>query len=471
VNLHVVVLAAGRGTRMKSSLPKVLHPLAGRPMLFHVLDAALGLSPEAVTVVIGHEPDAVTSACCLHYPQQSLQFVHQSEQLGTAHAVAQALPLVTSKQTVIILYGDVPLISKATLSRLSNLTSNNALALLTAQVETPKGYGRICRDTHGCVTRIVEEKDADEQTRSIQEVNSGIIAIQGQVLLDYIPKIDNSNAQREFYLTDLVGLCVKNNLNVVTTAPKVNQEILGVNDRQQLATLERYFQLQQANELMQQGLALLDPHRFDLRGDLNFGEDVMIDVNVVLEGNVRIGNNVFIGPHCVLKNVTIEDGAIIHSFSHLEKARVGRRSQIGPYARLRPGTELAAEVHVGNFVEIKNSRIANNTKMNHLSYIGDAEIGEHTNIGAGTITCNYDGANKHVTRVGHHVFIGSNSALVAPISIGDYATVGAGSTLSKDAPAQSLTLARAKQMSFDDWVSPQQRAAANLSSAGSQSTV
>lgn len=465
MKLHVVVLAAGRGTRMKSALPKVLHPLAGRPMLFHVLDAALALSPEAITLVIGHEPDAVTSACRLHYPQPYLQFVQQAEQLGTAHAVAQVLPLVTPGQTVLILYGDVPLISKSTLLRLSNLTSSHSLALLTTVMDQPKGYGRICRDTHGCMTRIVEEKDADEQTRSIQEVNSGILAIQGQVLLDYIPKIDNNNAQREFYLTDLVALCVQNHLSVVTTTPRVNQEVLGVNDRQQLATLERYFQLQQANELMQQGLALLDPHRFDLRGTLIFGEDVMIDVNVVLEGNVRIGNNVFIGAHCVLKNVTIEDGAIIHSFCHLEKAKVGRLCQIGPYARLRPGTELAAEVHVGNFVEIKNSRIANNSKMNHLSYIGDAEIGEHSNVGAGTITCNYDGVSKHVTRIGHHVFIGSNTALVAPISIGDHATIGAGSTLSKDAPAQSLTIARAKQLSFAEWVGPAQRAATNLQSA------
>ncbi len=430
-------------------------------MLFHVLDTALALSPEAISVVIGHEPDAVISACQLHYPQQSLQFIHQTEQLGTAHAAAQVLTSITPKQTVVILYGDVPLISKSTLLRLSDLTSANPLVLLTTHMDNPKGYGRICRDTHGCISRIVEEKDADEPTRTIKEVNTGILAIQGQVMLDYIPQIDNNNAQREFYLTDLVGLCVQNKLLVVTTAPRVNYEVLGVNDRQQLATLERHFQLQQANELMQQGLALLDPHRFDLRGDLSFGEDVMIDVNVVLEGNVRIGNGVFIGPHCVLKNVIIEDGAIIHSFSHLEKARVGRLCQIGPYARLRPGTELATEVHVGNFVEIKNARVANNSKINHLSYIGDAEIGEHVNVGAGTITCNYDGLNKHMTHIGHHVFIGSNSALIAPITIGDYATIGAGSTLSKDAPAQSLTLARAQQMSFEDWVSPKQRAAAD----------
>ncbi len=466
MKLHVVVLAAGRGTRMKSSLPKVLHPLAGKPMLFHVLDAALALTPEAITVVIGHEPDAVISACNLHYPQQSIKFVHQTEQLGTAHAAAQALPFITPKQTVVMLYGDVPLISKSTLLRLSDLTTHHPLVLLTTQLDNPKGYGRICRDTHGCISRIVEEKDADESIRKIQEVNTGILAIQGQTLLDYIPQIDNNNAQQEFYLTDLVGLCVQNKLSVATTQPKVAHEVFGVNDRQQLATLERCFQLQQANELMQQGLALLDPHRFDLRGDLSFGEDVMIDVNVVLEGNVRLGNGVFIGPHCVLKNVIIEDGATIHPFSHLEKARVGRQCQIGPYARLRPGTELAAEVHIGNFVEIKKARIGKHSKVNHLSYIGDAEIGEHSNIGAGTITCNYDGVNKHITRIGNHAFIGSNSALVAPISIGDYATVGAGSTLSKDAPPQILTLARAPQISLEEWVSPQQRAAVVDTNAG-----
>lgn len=454
VGTQVIILAAGQGKRMKSALPKVLHPLAGKPMLFHLLDTALSLSPKRVSIVVGHQSKAIEQTCRSHYTSENIVYIEQSEQLGTAHAVAQVVSSLPPKDHVIVLYGDVPLINRLSLIRLLERLTQASLALLAIQLSEPTGYGRICRDTHGCIEKIVEEKDADVATKNISEVNTGIMAVRAQTLIDNIPKISNDNAQAEFYLTDLVELCVKAGDLVVATKATSMDEVAGINSREQLAHAERLFQFKQANQLMQDGLALLDPHRFDLRGELCFGQDVMIDVNVLLEGNIKLGNNVFIGANCVLKNVVIEDGSIIHPFSHLEKTHVGTECEIGPYARCRSGTYLHDEVKLGNFVETKKTRIGRKSKLNHLSYAGNADIGESVNIGAGTIFCNYDGHSKHNTIISDRVFVGSNSALVAPVTIGSGVTIGAGSVIVNDVPADKLAIARARQRVVPGWHRP-----------------
>ncbi len=451
MSTQVVILAAGQGTRMMSALPKVLHPLAGKPMLFHLLDTALSLDSAKVSVVVGKHSAEVVQSCQAHYSNDLITFVEQTEQLGTAHAVAQVVPNIKPDDKVLVLYGDVPLIQRQTLVQLIAQLGKAALSLLTVTLSEPEGYGRICRDSHGCVEKIVEEKDADADIREIQEVNTGIMAVSGECLLNNISKISNDNAQKEFYLTDLVSFCVEADAMVLTSKASSMDDVVGINNRAQLATAERIFQARQAKELMTAGLALLDPQRFDLRGDLSFGQDVMIDVNVVMEGNVQIGSDVFIGANCVLKNVVIGDGATIQPFSHLEKTHVGANCQVGPFARCRSGTYLYDDVKIGNFVETKKARIGQQSKVNHLSYVGDADIGEEVNIGAGTIFCNYDGVNKHKTTIGDQVFVGSNCALVAPVVLGKKATIGAGSVIVKDAPENRLTVARAKQSTVSQW--------------------
>lgn len=446
MSLDIVILAAGQGTRMRSALPKVLHPVAGKSMLGHVIDTARELRPEAIHVVIGHGAERVRERLAA----DDLNFVVQAEQLGTGHAVAQALPSLTAER-VLILYGDVPLIELATLERLLQKVSANQLALLTVKLADPTGYGRIVRDQHGVVQAIVEHKDATTEQKLIAEGNTGILAVPGARLGDWLGRLSNSNAQGEYYLTDVIAMAVADGLVVATEQPLHAMEVQGANDRIQLAELERHYQLRAAHRLMAQGVTLRDPARFDLRGEVTVGRDVMIDVNVVLEGKVLIEDGVEIGPNCVISNSTLRRGAVVKANSHLEGAELGEGADCGPFARLRPGAVLGDKAHVGNFVEVKNTRMGEGSKAGHLAYLGDAEIGARTNIGAGTITCNYDGANKHRTTMGEDVFIGSNSSLVAPVTLGDGATTGAGSVITADVPAGTLALGRARQALIQGW--------------------
>lgn len=448
--LSVVILAAGEGSRMRSRLPKVLHPLAGRPLLGHVIDAARALAARRIVVVHGHGGDRVQEA----FPDTDLGWAEQAEQLGTGHAVAQALPLLGVDETVLILYGDVPLIAPETLERLLAACAGNHLALLTVELDDPAGYGRILRDTGGNVTGIVEEKDATPEQRAIREVNTGIMALPAGLLGLWLPRLGNDNAQGEYYLTDLIAMAVEEGVAVQVGGPAAVEEVLGVNTRAQLARLERAFQRRQAEALMAAGVTLLDPARFDVRGKLTAGRDVVIDVNVVIEGEVELGEGVYVGPGCVLRDCVIGEGVEIRAHSVIESAAVGAGSRVGPFARLRPGAELAAGVHVGNFVEIKQSRVGEGSKINHLAYVGDSDIGRGVNIGAGTITCNYDGAHKHRTVIGDRVFVGSDTQLVAPVSVGDDATIGAGSTITRDVPPGGLTLSRAPQRTVSGWKRP-----------------
>lgn len=452
MSLDIVILAAGQGTRMRSALPKVLHPLAGNSMLGHVIDTARSLNPQGIHVVIGHGAELVRERLAA----DDLNFVVQEQQLGTGHAVAQALPVLKAER-VLILYGDVPLIEADTLQRLLALVSSRQLGLLTVNLADPTGYGRIIRDSSGAVSAIVEHKDANEAQRAIREGNTGILAVPGQCLGDWLGRLSNSNAQGEYYLTDVIAMAVADGLTVATEQAQDEMEVLGANDRIQLAQLERHYQYRAARKLMAQGVTLRDPARFDLRGEVTVGRDVLIDVNVLLEGRVTIEDNVEIGPNCVIKNSILRAGAIIKANSHLEGAEVGEGADCGPFARLRPGAVLGKKAHVGNFVELKNAVLGEGAKAGHLSYLGDAQIGARTNIGAGTITCNYDGANKFRTVMGEDVFIGSNSSLVAPLTLGDGATTGAGSTVTMDVPAGNLAVGRAKQRNIEAWKRPTKR--------------
>lgn len=452
--LNIVILAAGLGKRMQSDLPKVLHPIAGKPMLAHVIDNARQLQPDRIVVVVGHGAEQVQKAFA---GNADLSFVVQSPQLGTGHAVQQAVPLLLQgdgqQDTTLVLYGDVPLMQAPSLSGLIK-ARDGGMAVLTEKLPDPTGYGRIVRDQNGEVVRIVEHKDASEAERAIDEVNTGILAAPTARLLDWLGRIDNNNAQGEYYLTDVVGLSVADGVPVRASHAGASWETLGVNSRMQQAQLERIWQGEQARRLLEQGVTLADPQRFDLRGTLQCGRDVFIDVGCVFEGDVVLGDGVRVGPHCVIRHASIDAGAVIEAFSHINDAKVGAQARVGPYARLRPGAELGAEAHVGNFVEIKKSSLGRQSKVSHLSYIGDALVGERVNIGAGTITCNYDGANKFQTVIEDDAFIGSDSQLVAPVTVGRGATLGAGTTLTKDAPAGQLTLSRTAQKAISGWSRP-----------------
>lgn len=450
MSLEIVILAAGQGTRMRSALPKVLHPVAGKPMLAHVIDTARGLGPSRIHVVIGHGADLVRE----RLQADDLNFVIQEQQLGTGHAVAQAAPFL-SADNVLILYGDVPLIEQPTLERLMAQATLQQLALLTVELDDPTGYGRIIRGADGEVRAIVEQKDATPEQRTIREGNTGILAAPRQQLLGWLARLSNSNAQGEYYLTDVIAMAVGDGLRVATAQPQVAMETQGANDRLQLSELERFFQQRVARRLMAQGVTLIDPARFDVRGEVSVGRDVSIDINVILEGQVEIEDDVQIGPNCYIKDSTLRRGAIIKANSHLEGAHVGPDSDVGPFARLRPGSVLERKVHVGNFVELKNAHLQDGVKVGHLTYLGDSEVGARSNIGAGTITCNYDGANKWRTSIGEDVFIGSNNSLVAPVDIGAGATTGAGSTITADVPAGTLGVGRAKQRVIEGWKRPE----------------
>jgi len=450
MSLEIVILAAGQGTRMRSALPKVLHPVAGNSMLGHVIHSARQLDPQRIHVVIGHGADAVRERLAA----DDLNFVLQDKQLGTGHAVAQAVPFITA-DTVLILYGDVPLIEVDTLQRLLKHVAPRQLGLLTVELVDPTGYGRIVRNAEGQVTAIVEQKDANEAQRAITEGNTGILAVPAERLGDWMSRLSNNNAQGEYYLTDVIAMAVADGLVVATEQPLDAMEVQGANDRRQLAELERHYQLRAARRLMAQGVTLRDPSRFDVRGEVSVGRDVVIDINVILEGKVIIEDDVVIGPNCVIKDSTLRKGVVIKANSHLDGAVMGEGSDAGPFARLRPGTVLEARAHVGNFVELKNAHLGEGAKAGHLTYLGDAEVGARTNIGAGTITCNYDGANKWKTVLGEDVFIGSNNSLVAPVDISSGATTAAGSTLTQNVDNGQLAVARARQRNIDGWKRPE----------------
>jgi bifunctional UDP-N-acetylglucosamine pyrophosphorylase/glucosamine-1-phosphate N-acetyltransferase len=459
--LNVVVMAAGKGTRMKSALPKVLHRLAGTSLLQHVLNAAAQTGADRTIVVTGHGAEQVEAAVAA----SGALFARQIPQLGTGHAVQQALPLLPEAEdradsTTLILNGDVPLLRPATARALVQACAGRQLALLTVMLADPTGYGRILRDEREPtrVLGIVEHKDASDAQRALREGYTGVMAAPTALLRRWVSALKNDNAQREYYLTDIVAMAVAEGVPVVATQAADETEVLGVNSPLQLAELERRFQRRQAEALMEAGVRLADPARFDLRGSLSCGSDVEIDVNCVFEGRVTLADGVRIGANCVIRDTSVAAGAVIHPFSHLEGATVGAGSLVGPYARLRPGAELGPEVHIGNFVEVKNSTLARGAKANHLAYLGDATVGERVNYGAGSITANYDGANKHRTVIGDDVHVGSNCVLVAPLTVGAGATIGGGSTISKDAPAGQLTLARAKQATIAGWKRPKKAA-------------
>ncbi len=449
MSLAVVVLAAGHGKRMHSKLPKVLHRLAGRPLLAHVLDAARALKPKQILVVHGHGGADVKSA----FNGLRVEWVEQGRQLGTGHALAQALPRIRRGSDVLVLNGDVPLVRAETLARLV-AAAKRGLAICTSELSDPSGYGRVLRDARGRVRRVVEEKDATAKQRAIREWYAGFAAARAERLAAWLGKVRNRNAQKEYYLTDVIGIAAAEGARVEAVKAADPLEVAGVNSRHELAVLERAWQNAQARRLLEAGVALADLWRVDVRGTLSCGRDVAIDVNCVFEGKVRLGDRVRIGPNCVLRNVAVAADSEIHAFSLLEDAEVGARCRIGPYARLRPGAKLGEEVHIGNFVEVKASRVGAGSKANHLAYVGDAEIGARVNIGAGTITCNYDGAAKHRTVIEDDCFIGSDATLVAPVRIARGSYIGAGSTISKDTPAGQLTVARARQVSLPRWKPP-----------------
>lgn len=452
--LSIVILAAGQGKRMKSDLPKVLQPLAGRPLLGHVISTAQSLKPASVHVVFGHGGDRVRDAFAA---DSTLQWALQAEQLGTGHAVQQALPALDDAAIALVLYGDVPLIRAETLADLLALAGKQSMSLLTVLLDDPTGYGRIVRDAAGKVLRIVEQKDATSDELAIREGNTGVMAVPVARLRAWLSRLKNSNAQGEYYLTDIIEMAVADGIEVKPLIAPTVAEVLGINDKLQLAEVEAEHRGLRARELMQAGATLVDPARIDVRGSLSIGRDVLIDINVVFEGRVTLGDRVRIGPHCLLRDCDIASDVVIHPNCVIEQASVGAGSLIGPFARLRPGAKLADDVHIGNFVEVKNSSMATGAKANHLAYVGDATVGARVNIGAGTIIANYDGVNKHHTTIGDDAHTGSNSVLVAPIMIGDGATVGAGSTVTKDVPAGKLTVARAKQLTLDGWKRPQKK--------------
>ncbi|MDB5917488.1 MAG: glmU [Massilia sp.] len=453
--MNVVILAAGMGKRMQSVLPKVLHPLAGKPLLQHVIDTARELAPSKLCVIYGHGGAAVPAMVKSQNAsgQAPIDTALQEPQLGTGHAVMQAAPQLDDDTPTLILYGDVPLTTAASLRRLVEAAGSDKLAILTVEQANPFGLGRIVRE-NGAIVRIVEEKDATPAERAIREINSGIIVAPTRQMKGWLASLSNNNAQGEYYLTDIVAKAVADGVAVVSAQPSAEWEVAGVNSKVQLAELERRHQLNVANVLLEQGVTLMDPARIDIRGELICGRDVTIDVGCVFEGRVELADGVSIGAHNVIVNARIAAGAQVKPFCHIEGAVVGPKSMIGPYARLRPGAELAEDVHIGNFVEVKNSTIAAHSKANHLSYVGDSTVGSRVNIGAGTITCNYDGVNKHRTVIEDDAFIGSDSQLVAPVTVGKGATLGAGTTLTKDAPAGKLTISRAKQVTIDSWQRP-----------------
>ncbi len=447
--MNVVILAAGMGKRMQSALPKVLHPLAGKPLLSHVVDTARELSPSCLCVVYGHGGEQVPQ----RLQSDDLHFVKQVPQLGTGHAVMQAVPHLDDDVPTLILYGDVPLTTSATLKSLLQSAGHDKLAILTVTLDDPSGYGRIVREG-GQIVRIVEQKDASEQERRINEINTGIMVVPTRQLKQWLATLSNDNAQKEYYLTDIVARAVAENVAVASAQPSAVSETLGVNSKVQLAELERIHQRNIAYRLLEQGVTLADPERIDVRGNLVCGRDVTIDVGCVFEGEVEIGEGASIGPYCVIRNARIAAGVQIRPFCVIDEASVGAQSQIGPFSRLRPGAELANDVHIGNFVEIKNAQIGQSSKANHLAYIGDSTVGARVNVGAGSITCNYDGANKWRTIIEDDAFIGTDCQLIAPVTVGKGATLGAGTTLSKDAPAGKLTISRVKQMTLDGWQRP-----------------
>jgi len=447
--LEILILAAGKGTRMRSDLPKVLHKLAGKPLLGHVVDTAHALGATQTCVVYGFGGDAVPTAMA----DDKLTFVRQAEQHGTGHAVKQALPRLADDSVTLVLYGDVPLTHVSTLQPLVVAARAGKMGLLTVTLAHPDGYGRIVRE-NGMVTRIVEHKDATPAERAIHEVNTGILAVATRDLRQWIAELKNDNAQGEYYLTDIIALAVRDGMEVATHQPAFEWEVLGVNSKAQLAELERIHQNEIAQGLLEAGVTLLDPARLDVRGSLACGRDVVIDVNCVFEGQVELGDGVEVGANCVLRNVSVAGYTRIDAFTLIDDARIGESNRLGPFSRIRPGTTLARDVHVGNFVEIKNSQIDDGSKINHLSYVGDTTMGKKVNIGAGTITCNYDGANKHRTVIEDDVFVGSDTQLVAPVTVGRGATLGAGTTLTRDAPAGELTLSRAKQLTVSGWKRP-----------------
>ncbi|ODS97664.1 MAG: UDP-N-acetylglucosamine diphosphorylase/glucosamine-1-phosphate N-acetyltransferase [Lautropia sp. SCN 69-89] len=447
--MNVVILAAGMGKRMRSDLPKVLHPLAGKPLLAHVVDCARSLGPGRIVIVYGHGGEAVPRAIA----GEDLLWALQEPQLGTGHAVMQALPHLDPAAPTLVLYGDVPLIGRDTLARLLAAAGSGRLGLLTVELPDPEGYGRVLREG-GRIVRIVEHKDADDDARAIREVNTGIVVAPTAALARWLGALSNDNAQKEYYLTDVVAAAVHDGIGVVSAQPADACETLGVNSKAQLAALERVFQHRLAGRLMDEGVQLADPARLDVRGELTCGRDVAIDVNCVFEGKVEIGDGASIGAHCVIRDTRIGAGAQILPFTLIESSSIGARARIGPYARLRPGTELGEETHVGNFVEMKNTRMAAKSKANHLSYLGDTTVGERVNIGAGTITCNYDGANKYQTVIEDDAFIGSDTQLVAPVRVGRGATLGAGTTLTRDAPEHKLTMSRTQQTTVESWKRP-----------------
>ena len=452
MNLAVVILAAGKGTRMKSDLPKVLHPIAGRPMVQHVVDAAGALDPDNTVLIYGHGGEAVRQAVT----GSRLQWAEQAEQRGTGHAVAQALPHL-EEDVVLVLYGDVPLLQPQTLRDFVARVDDRSLALMTLTLADPSGYGRVIRDADGKVRRVVEQKDASDDEKAVREINTGILACTRRFLNDSLPRLSNSNAQGEYYLTDLIAMAVDAGMDVVTEQPGHAWEVDGGNDRVQLARLDRVYQRVRAETLMRDGVTLLDPDRLDIRGNLQCGQDVTLDINTVLVGDVEIGDRVTVGPNCLIRNARIGSGTHIEANSVVDGAVVGENCQVGPFARLRPGTELAAQAKVGNFVETKKAYVGEGSKVNHLTYIGDSRIGKGVNVGAGTITCNYDGVNKFQTVMKDGAFIGSNSSLVAPVTIGENATVGAGSVVTKDVPDQGLAVARGQQRNIQNWSRPEKK--------------
>jgi len=449
VATEVVILAAGQGTRMRSKLPKVLHCIAGKPMVAHVIDTAKKITPQKIHVVVGHEAEQVKSAIV----DPEINWVQQDQQLGTGHAVAQAMPSIESSSIILVAYGDVPLVTPETLSALIKTADNRTLALLTVELAQPTGYGRIVRSA-GEIQAIVEQKDASEEQLKIKEVNTGILAVSAAKLSEWLPTLSSENAQGEYYLTDIIALAVKDGMKVIAQHPQSEMEVEGANNRIQVAALERYYQSQQAQRLMTEGASLADPARIDIRGDVQIGQDIFIDINCLFIGDVIIADDVIIGPNCIIENSTIGRGSVIKANSVLDNTIVADNCEVGPYARLRPGTVLASKAKIGNFVETKKSYIGEGSKVNHLSYIGDTTVGKQANIGAGTITCNYDGINKSATVIGDGAFIGSNSSLVAPVTIGNNATVGAGSTITSNIGDQQLSVARGKQRNIDNWNRP-----------------
>jgi bifunctional UDP-N-acetylglucosamine pyrophosphorylase/glucosamine-1-phosphate N-acetyltransferase len=450
MSLEVIILAAGKGTRMRSDLPKVLHPLAGKPMLVHAVEQAQRLSPKCTHIIVGHHADQVQAVVT----PLGAECVTQEQQLGTGHAVAQAMPKVDNDAMVLVLYGDVPLVPAKLMQQLVDQASDKNLAILTVTLDDSAGYGRIVRDDNGQIQAIVEHKDANAQQLEIKEINTGILAAKASLLNSWLPRIQSNNAQGEIYLTDIVAMAVADGVDIRHLQPDYPQQTQGVNDRVQLADLERWYQRQNANQLLRDGVQLADPSRFDLRGELTAGKDIYIDINVIIEGQVQLEDGVHIGPNCHIKDAHIGMGTKILANSVIDQAQVAKNCSIGPFARLRPGTILHDHAKVGNFVETKNTTVGKASKVNHFTYLGDTVVGKRVNIGAGTITCNYDGVNKFKTIIGDGAFIGSNSAIVAPVSIGVGATIGAGSTITKDVADENLAIARGKQRNLASWAKP-----------------